>query len=683
MSIKVIDASRSLAGWAATRLLSGAGAQITLVADDSTDAGLHAFMLNEGKTRQPLSPASDEGRASLRALLADADILVHDWTGQEQHDWQLEQLPGHIVEVAIASFPRGHAMEHIPRDDVLVMAAGGILVEQRASGREGPALLNFPMASWGGAYLAAIGALARLRVKRATGQGGRVDTSLFQGALVPMAQIWAQAATADQGFAGIAKHQTTGILARCSDGLWLHLMPPRRYPPSVEAALEAMGEAARAEANAREAHHATSSDHGALMDIFAMRPRSDWLAELWAHDVPAQPVLQPGEAFGDYDAGQSGLIETIAHPAHGELKRGGVPFQLRPLATADNGVAASNGLAPERPLSGIRILDFGNFLAGPLATMLLSDLGADVLKIEQTQGDPMRIVGKMFAGCQRGKHGIVLDLKQPDARDDLDRLVANADIVHHNLRDAAAKTLGLGFDRLLVMKPSLICTHVTAYADGDPRSTWPGYDQLFQAMTGWEIANAGEGLPPVWMRFGIMDHLAAMASVVGTLAALLERDANGGGAIVKASLHEAALFTLVDSSMTANGDTVSTEVVDASELRICGRAQLVQCADGWVALRSAEAVDLSSLQGKPISGALTRLKELGIDAVAVDESGEGRFFRDPDNQRLGLIATYEHKRWGTLKQIGAFWSFDGTPIKATLSPPDLGEHNDLYQKQAF
>ena len=177
----------------------------------------------------------------------------------------------------------------------------------------------------------------------------------------------------------------------------------------------------------------------------------------------------------------------------------------------------------------MRVVDLGSYLAGPLGPMLLADLGADVIKVEPPTGDAMRWNEASFEGCQRGKRSLVLDLRDPAQRPLLERLVASADVVHHNIRLPAATRIGVDPATLRAVHPDLVFCHVSLYGPEGPRADWPGYDQLFQSIAGWESEAAGRDNPPMWHRFGMMDHQAASASVVATLLALYHRERTGRG----------------------------------------------------------------------------------------------------------------------------------------------------------
>ena len=172
------------------------------------------------------------------------------------------------------------------------------------------------------------------------------------------------------------------------------------------------------------------------------------------------------------------------------------------------------------PLEGVKVVDAGAFLAGPLGPMLLSDLGADVVKVEPPGGEGMRWVEWSFFGCQRGKRGVALDLKarrRGRARR-ADRRRRHLPPQPAHARGAAPR---LDEESVRAVNPDIVYCHTSSYGPVGPRGDWPGYDQLFQASCGWEVAGVGEGNPPMWHRFGFMDHMCAMGSVIADAARAL------------------------------------------------------------------------------------------------------------------------------------------------------------------
>src|SRR5439155_10772817 len=131
------------------------------------------------------------------------------------------------------------------------------------------------------------------------------------------------------------------------------------------------------------------------------------------------------------------------------------------------------------PLAGVRVLDFGHFLAGPYAPQLLADLGADVIKVERLEGDPMRPVDFSFLGCQRNKRALAIQMKDAAARPAIEKLLATADIVHHNMRPGAAERLGIDYEAARRLAPEVIYCHTPAFGTEGPMAGRPGLDQIF------------------------------------------------------------------------------------------------------------------------------------------------------------------------------------------------------------
>ena len=135
-------------------------------------------------------------------------------------------------------------------------------------------------------------------------------------------------------------------------------------------------------------------------------------------------------------------------------------------------------------LEGVRLIDFGQYLAGPFGPMVIGDLGADVIKVEPVTGDGMRMVSGPFTGCQRGKRCIALDLKKPRGREIALQLVECADIVHHNMTAGVAVRLGIGYEDCKAVKPDVVYCNTWAYGLEGPLAHFGGLDPLYQRRPG-------------------------------------------------------------------------------------------------------------------------------------------------------------------------------------------------------
>ncbi|MCB2075930.1 MAG: CoA transferase [Rhodobiaceae bacterium] len=692
--LRVIDCATGLAGSVAAMMLGQMGAEVVKIEPRGGDpargsAGFATW--NQGKRSIGLDIAKD--RAELSQLLTGADALVYE-PGFPQG--LLENAP-HLITSCVRPVPEGFDCEHeLPSDDFVVMAAVGLLDEQPATNRDGPAFIHLPFGSYCAAWLAAIGIAARLVSRQRGGMPGMVDTSILQGALVPSMMLWRVAQRPTDGLEGRIDKRVLPSIFECADGVWIHIMKNADHTPLMKRLLDEMGPKVVAAENAKWLAHFRYHNWGANARAFKSRPSAEWLADLWASDIPAQPALPMGELYCDAQAQANRYVMHVDDPDIGRVRLPGTPVTIEPPARAGVAVAKFNAdrddcLAGRQPLAfpmptrpsdalpleGIRIVDFGNYLAGPLSVMLLADLGADVVKVEPPGGDPMRANESAFLGCQRGKRSIELDLRDQRSRPVVRALIEQADIVHHNIRLPTAEKLGLGYEELRAINPRIVFGHVSAYGPVGDRRFWPGYDQLFQASTGWELAHAGSGNRPAWLRFGMMDHLCAASLAFGLLAALYRRERTGEGSEVAASLLGASILTMSEVAMRSDGDlTVRFGDLDSEQTGASPGRRLTRCSDGWIAFAGPDdtAPDRSVTAALPCEAVIECLRERGFAAVRVPQGAGRTFLTDPANEALGLVTRYNHPIYGELRHPGAFWNMGPVRVGSRRAPPMLDQH---------
>jgi crotonobetainyl-CoA:carnitine CoA-transferase CaiB-like acyl-CoA transferase len=195
------------------------------------------------------------------------------------------------------------------------------------------------------------------------------------------------------------------------------------------------------------------------------------------------------------------------------------------------------------PLAGIRVLDFGRYIAGPYCAMLLADFGAEVIRIERREGGEDRYIapiteqgdGPMFIGFNRNKKGITLDLSHPDSREIKRRLIAGADVVIANLPPDVLQKLELDYPSLTAIRPDIILTHISAFGPDGPYADRVGFDSVVQAMSG-AMSLTGFPGPPIRSAVSFEDLGTALHAAFGTMVALFERAKTARGQIVDASL---------------------------------------------------------------------------------------------------------------------------------------------------
>lgn len=245
------------------------------------------------------------------------------------------------------------------------------------------------------------------------------------------------------------------------------------------------------------------------------------------------------------------------------------------------------------PLQGVRILSAEQYGAGPFGSMQLADLGAEVVKIENPRdgGDVSRITGphllgqgdsQFFQSFNRNKKSLTLDLKSDDGQAVLRTLAAGADAVMNNLRGDQPAKLGLTYDALSSVKPSIVCVHLSAYGRDNDRASWPGYDYLMQAETGAMHLTGEPDGPPTRMGLSMIDYMAGTTAAMGLLAALLGAERSGIGGDVDVSLFDVALAQLTyPAAWYLNAGQV-TQRQPRSAHPSAVPCQLVRTQDGWL-----------------------------------------------------------------------------------------------------
>jgi crotonobetainyl-CoA:carnitine CoA-transferase CaiB-like acyl-CoA transferase len=241
-------------------------------------------------------------------------------------------------------------------------------------------------------------------------------------------------------------------------------------------------------------------------------------------------------------------------------------------------------------LEGIRVLDFGRYIAGPFCAALLADLGAEVIRIERLGGGEDRPFipvgagpdggGAMFLAMNRNKLGMTLDPAAPKGREIVRKLVATADVVIANLPPQVLRALALDLDSLRLVKPDIILTTVTGFGAGGPLSHKHGFDGIGQAMSGAAFLS-GTPEQPIALKLPWVDFGTACLSAFGTLAALIERGKTGRGQKVEGALLRTAIAfanaTLIEQALTGINRTATLNRGFNS-----APADIFRCKDGWI-----------------------------------------------------------------------------------------------------
>src|SRR5262245_42951187 len=259
-------------------------------------------------------------------------------------------------------------------------------------------------------------------------------------------------------------------------------------------------------------------------------------------------------------------------------------------------------------LEGIRVLDVTQVMAGPFCAMQLCDMGADVIKVEPPSGDSTRQVASVsqddsaaFNAVNRGKRGIVLDLRTTRGRDVFRRLVAQTDILIENSRPGVMKRFGLDYASLAADHPALIYASISGYGQTGPDASKGGLDLIAQGVSGLMSITGEPGGPPVKVGVPLTDLGAALFALSGILAALHYRSRTGRGQYVDTSLVEAGIALSVWESAEYFGRGVRPEPMGSAH-RLVAPYQAFRCSDGYItigALTDAQFQRLCNLFGHP------------------------------------------------------------------------------------
>ncbi len=245
-----------------------------------------------------------------------------------------------------------------------------------------------------------------------------------------------------------------------------------------------------------------------------------------------------------------------------------------------------------RVLDGIRVLDFGRYIAGPYCATLLGDMGAEVIRIEKVEGSEDRFLspitptgdGALFMQLARNKLGMTLNPMKPEGRVIVQKLVATADVVVANLPPDTLVAMGLDYDNLKAVKPDIILTMISAFGRGGPYSNRVGFDGLGQAMSG-AMYMSGSPEQPVKAYPPFIDFGTASLSAFGTMAALYERQKTGRGQIVEGSLFNTAL-TMMNGTAIEQAMLQRNRVATLNRSQTSAPADTFRTRDGWVLVQS-------------------------------------------------------------------------------------------------
>jgi crotonobetainyl-CoA:carnitine CoA-transferase CaiB-like acyl-CoA transferase len=424
--LRIVEIGEGMAVQVAGLMLAELGADVLKVERPGGDParGTAPFAnWNRGKKSLVLDIETPEGLARLDDRLAGADALLHQFTPLRAKalgldDASLAARHPHLVVTAITGSPANHPDVERSDDELLVAARVGAMYENDGH-RAGPIVYRYRQGSWSAAHLAAAGLLARLVMRLQSGKGGAAHTSIFQGFLATLPLVWARNSEGPMPnpvpYPPDKPRAIAQQLFQCADGDWLQIMDPTRqfdyatmptmWEVMAETDIDLETEAGQAEA-------------------FRRRPLDAWLADLRAADIAAEPAFPMGGVLRHEDAIANGYVVDVDDPDFGLTRQPNVPFhtdadlpQGRPAPRLGEGgdvdwaprPGPAASAAPAEVLEGVRVLDLGMFLAGPMGPSMMGDMGANVVKVEALTGDRIRFMHRYYQAAARSKRSLATD----------------------------------------------------------------------------------------------------------------------------------------------------------------------------------------------------------------------------------------------------------------------------------
>lgn len=714
--VVVVDAGWGMPTAVAGMLLADYGARVIKLerpggGPDARSVTRKAW--DRGKWSVECDLSDPQGRELAFDLISKADVFVESFgAGRAPAGFDADSLRSrfpHLVHTSVTGYGIGGPLQDRPGYDALVAARFGLMAEQEGH-REGPRFLGHPVVGYCTGFLTAIGTLAAIHARTSTGRGQRVDSSLLDGVLAVMSMNWwwnekglsYLARSGDE--TGFGRNRLITDLFVCQDGeyLMMHTGGEGGFKRTMD--ILGLGDRVRRVEGLEMRVPLDDDEYHAARHLaperFKTRPRSEWLEEFYAADIAALPVLRPEEVFEDDQVRFAGVVIEQPDDEYGTVRQVGpvMRFSDSPAdapspapapgahthrigeIAAGPFIGRAASLSQPKPLShaleGVRVLDFSAFFATAYGARLLSDLGADVIKVEPLGGDQMRPLADLFEGAQRGKRTIAVDLRTEEGREVVRRLVATADVVMHNFRPGKAEKIGLGYEDLRLIKPDLIYCYLPGFGSHGPKSELKSFAPLVSGFAGLLYEAAGRGNPPVRRAIGNEDLYNGFSGAVAVLLALQHRNATGRGQYIENPQLHSSLFVITDQCTDGDGRPLPGLSLDRDQTGWGPLYRLYRTSDGWICItcvgersyrRLAEALSMPELLSDPDLA--------GIAACSWEPVGPGESPTAGDADTADRLADVLARRFASLTSEEAFGLLDShqVPCEIPLDYPFMPE----------
>ncbi len=738
--ITVLDLGTGPATALATMFLSDHGARVIRVVDPSAtglrtggfivwDRGKECLKLDLGAAAA--NRDSDASASALyRRLIAGADVVVDDFAPNSplqplvDGDW-LRALNARMISCSVTGYGKRGPLKDEPPIDDLVLARMGVLGGMPGF-RPAPVHVVHPLPSVGGAMLACLGIASSLLARETTGRGRALETTLMAGALLYHPKVIGEHIPRHIFQTHPSGSAPFYSVYQCSDGDWVQLGCVHVRFMAIAAGLMGIGELIQEPRfDQGRGGEAEEELRETIARIIATRPYAEWAKDFEEADVPFARAQLTEEGMDDPQIAHNEMVVTLEDPALGPVTQMGVPIQLsatpgrakgprvdcaeantslpanypEPRASAVPAAASRDPL----PLTGIRILEITNLIAGPTGGRLLADLGADVIKLEPLTGDMSRPIGRTyFYNINFNKRSLSIDTSTDAGKEIVQKVAATADALLANLRPHATERMGIG----PAINPTLIETHLTGYGWTGPYSKRPGIDPLAQAMMGLQRAQGGPDNPPVFpAQLAPTDYTNGAMGALGTILALYARKRTGIVQRVDGNLLNSAVV-LSSPWFTRYKGKPDRPLADREQYGLDPYHRLYRLADGWIyvaardereraAIRQVAGLDApasepadmhpnetpfaaemaAAFAPRALAETLAALKQAGAPAIEAQPGDSEYFLDDPHAAANDMVVTLQHPKAGALRLARQYIHFADTELPDGRPTPLLGEQN--------
>ena len=751
--IRVVELAEGVAGPFCGRMLAAFGAEVIKVEPaphgdrtrtlaprlpdvEPSEASTLFLYLNMGKRSVALDPLSDDGAPALTRLVESADILIEDWSAESRSEFGIDSTlatnPG-LIDLSLTPFGTEGPYSDWRTTPLVSLALGGFLY---LSGDEDREPLMIP--GYQSEYLAGLqgyaGAMIALWKRASTGRGGRVEVSEIES-LAALHQFTT------------VMHTYSGLVRSRHGRRWENKGPYGRYPITVlpckdgfvayavstegqwEMLFPMLGRAElldepRFETFIERREHADEID-SILIDWMKDKTRAEvfeFAAGTWSE--PASPLLELGEVLDDRQLAHRALFTEIDHPDAGMLKYPTVPFRMSAtqpkfaraprlgehtgevLSTAPSpltGEGWGEGESPSEretdtdiytsdhpsPLKDIRVLDLTRVWSGPIATRILGDYGAEVIKISDPRVPVDRLTGTNNK-LNRNKANLALRLDQEEGQDLFLDLVATSDVVVENFRPRVMRNFGLTYDRLREVRPDIVMCSMPGFGTTGDYADYPAFGPSVEAMTGLSSMMGYEDGEPRTSSLAYPDPVAGLNAVVAIMTALHHRSQTGEGQFIDLALTEGPICQ-IGEHIAAYSRTGHQPLRAGNSHPVHAPYGVYPAAgdDNWVAIcvqSDAEWRELCRLMNRPELALDPKFSEESVRRANRDEADSivSEWSRTLDGeqiaseaQSLGIAAGRVAKNWQMLEDV----HLNAREFFVDLDEPDVGRKK--YPGQAI